>query len=123
MRIYFSHSRYFDFKTIIYEPIRQSALSQQHEIIFPHETSDEPFNSKDLLPQCDAFLAEVSFPSTGLGIELGWADTMSLPIICFYQKEKTISPSCHKVTDRFIEYEDSADLIQKIQQSLEKITG
>jgi len=54
--------------------------------VLPHETSDEPFNSKDYLKnEADLMIAEVSESATGLGIELGWADNYEVPIICVYR--------------------------------------
>ena len=86
MKIYIGHSREFDFQKELYTPIRESALSTLHEIILPHEKSEQPANTPERLQQYDLFVAEVTFPSTGLGIELGWANLLRLPIICIYKK-------------------------------------
>ena len=77
MKIYVGHSRNFDFKKELYEPLRKLPC----EFIFPHEKSDKQFNSKDVLKSCNLMIAEVSFPSIGLGIEIGWADSYGVPII------------------------------------------
>ncbi len=71
MNIYVAHSREFDFKKDLYEPIRNSELNDLAEVILPHEQSEEPFNIKEGLKTVDYMIAEVSFPSIGLGIELG----------------------------------------------------
>jgi len=47
-------------------------LFKNHEIILPHDKRN--LISKDIIKKCNLFIAEVSFPSTGLGIELGWAN-------------------------------------------------
>jgi hypothetical protein len=87
MDIYIGHSSSIDFKEQLYEPLRNSGLDDEHNIVLPHEDSDEPFNSKKLLKnKCDVFVAEVSEASTGLGIELGWADLYEVPVYVFTVK-------------------------------------
>jgi hypothetical protein len=118
MKIYFCHSRDFDFKNDLYKPIRESVLNTQHEIIFPHEDYSSTINTKDVVKNCDVVFAEVSFPATGLGIELGWADIFSVPIVCFYKIDKKISGSLKFITNNFIEYSDLNDLLSKIESFL-----
>jgi len=113
VKIYFGHSKDFDFKKELYKPIRESILNNEHEILFPHET-DEFFNSKDRIKNSDLMIAEVTYPATGLGIELGWAEMLKTPILCVYKKGSKISGSLKVVTKDFIEYENSDDLVEKI---------
>lgn len=113
MRIYFSHSRgEFDYKNGLYFPLRSSQLNNQHEILFPHETSDGPFNSRELMDSIGLFGAEVSYPSTGLGIELGTAFEKKVPIACFYLEGKVPARSVHRVTKHVFSYTDSNDLVR-----------
>jgi hypothetical protein len=63
----------FDYQTLLYLPLRSLALPNI-AFIFPHETSALPEHSQQIILAADAVLAEVSYPSTGMGIELGWAD-------------------------------------------------
>ena len=81
MKIYFAHSRSHDFQKEIYDPIRSSHVYKNHEIIFPHENGIS-INSKMTIELCDLLIAEVSFPSTGLGIEIGWANMLGKNIVC-----------------------------------------
>ena len=74
MKIYVAHSKKLDYKKELYEPLRNSSLNNEHEIILPHEKSDKPFSSKEFFKTCDVIIAEVSYSGTGLGIELGWAN-------------------------------------------------
>lgn len=113
MKIYFGHSKDFSFKEELYKPIRESVLDGEHKIIFPHET-DEFFNSKDRIKNCDLMIAEVSYPATGLGIELGWSEMLKTPVLCVYKKGYKISGSLKVVTKDFIEYENAKDLVEKI---------
>lgn len=122
MKIYIAHSRSFDFKKELYEPIRQSSLNNEHTFVLPHETSDDPFNSKDYLKnEVDLMIAEVSKPATGLGIELGWADSCKVPIICIYRKGSKVSGSLKVVSKNFVEYSNSKELISGIEQMLNQI--
>ncbi|PIT93070.1 MAG: hypothetical protein COU06_01925 [Candidatus Harrisonbacteria bacterium CG10_big_fil_rev_8_21_14_0_10_38_8] len=117
MKIYIAHSRSFDFQKELYEPIKNSSLAHEHSFIFPHSESSELFNSKELFQGgCDLVIAEVSYPAIGLGIELGWADMLKIPVVCIYKKDSKISGSLKAVTDTFLEYSDSEDLIAKVAQ-------
>ena len=116
MKIYIGHSKDFDFKKELYEPLRKSSFNQNHEITLPHENSEELFNSKDFLQNCDLMIAEVSFSGTSLGIEIGWANAFSCPVICIYKKGIKPSSGLKAVSDTCIEYEDSMDLIEKLKE-------
>jgi len=102
----------------LYKPVRESVLNKQHEIIFPHEDESSTINTKDVIKNSDVVFAEVSFPATGLGIELGWADTYAVPIVCFSKTGAKISGSLKFITKNFIEYVDTEDLVEKTQKFL-----
>ncbi len=61
-------------------------------------------------------IAEVSYPATSLGIELGWAEMLGTPVLCVSKKGYKISGSLEVVTKDFIEYSDTKDLVNKIQE-------
>jgi len=84
MKIHVVHSKSHDFKNELYKPLRNSELNKEHQIFLPHET-EELIKTKELIKQADVIIAEASFPATGLGIELGWADAFDRPIICLYK--------------------------------------
>lgn len=118
MKIYVCHSKSFDYQNELYKPLKEAKLSV--EFIFPHEESSQTFNSKELFEKhsCDYVLAEVSTPSTGQGIELGWADISGIPILCFYKAGTTPAKSLNVLTDKIIEYGDSLDLVNKLMVEL-----
>ena len=118
MKIYVSHLRNSDFINELYEPLKEAKLPV--EFIFPHDNGSESFNSKELFEkhECDYVLAEVSAPSTGQGIELGWADVFGVPILCFYKTGSSPAKSLSKITDKIIEYGDSMDLVNKLAAEL-----
>jgi hypothetical protein len=119
MKIYVGHSSAIDYKNEIYRPIRESVINSEHEFILPHETSDNPGNTYELLASCDLFIAEISDKSIGLGIELGWADRAGVPIFCLSKAGARYSPSIQTVCDRFGTYEDARSLIEQIRHAID----
>lgn len=120
--IYIGHSRGFDYENELYEPVRQLQLASDARIILPHEVAAEGVSTKELFQKgCDLFIAEVSYPATGLGMEIGYADMLHVPIVCFYKKGSEISGSLKRVTVRFVEYTDSKDLQEKLSQQITEL--
>ncbi|MFQ5492977.1 MAG: hypothetical protein ACE5DX_02335 [Candidatus Dojkabacteria bacterium] len=122
MKIYVSHSSNFDYKVELYAPIRESELNKVHRFTLPHEDSDEQYDSRTEMPEFGMVLAEVSFPSTGQGIELGWADSETIPIVCIYKTGAKISGALEVISDVFIDYDDSQDMIIKFTDFLAQDT-
>lgn len=121
MKIYVAHGK-IDFKKDLYEPIRNSELNSEHEIVFPHENSDEQFESKKFLKEdCDLVIAESSVHSTGMGIELGWTDMFNVPIICVYKKGNKPAGSLRVITDKFLEYSNSKELVSGLKDMISKL--
>lgn len=120
MKVYVSHKRNESFKEELYEPIEDSRLFEKYEFIFPHSESNEPFSSREMFlnKEIGLVLAEVSYPATGQGIELGWANAANVPIVCFFKKGFKIANSLKAVSNDFIEYENSKDLISKLEEVL-----
>lgn len=120
MTIYLSHSRSFDFTKDLYSTIQNSELAKKHKFIYPHENSEEPYPVKDLFQKkaCDLVIAEISYPSTGQGIELGWADAFGIPVVCIYKKGFSFSGSLKVVSDRFIQYGDEKNLVEVLISSI-----
>lgn len=85
-----------------------------HEIILPHET-DVFINSKDILKNVDLVIAEVSYPSTGMGIELGWAEAFGTRIIALHKRDTKLSSSIKAITKEIHSYDgDIAKIIEAI---------
>lgn len=83
----------------------------------PNENGHEVI-TKELIKSCDLVIAEVSMPSTGQGIELGWANMLNIPIICIHEQGSKISRSLQYVAQEFIEYKGSEDMLRKIENYL-----
>lgn len=124
MNIYVGHSKLQNYREDLYKPLRESELNQEHTFIFPHEESDRPYNSKEyLFSTCDLLIADVTHLSLGLGVELGWADSFGVPIICLYKRGTTLSKSLAVITKYFIVYDNPQDMIQKLKKVLPQIEG
>jgi len=120
MKIFVAHSSNFDFRNKLYIPLRGSALNSEHEILLPQEGEIEEI-TREMINNCDAVVAEVSAPSLGAGIEIGWADAASVPVIAMYEKDSHPSFSIdNAVSDRF-EYENADDMLEKLTTALNKI--
>lgn len=119
MNIYVSHARSFDYQTELYLPLK-SSLGSHHVLFLPHDRNTTHLNSKDIIRHTDIMFAEVSFPATGQGIEIGWADAFNIPIICFYRSTTTPARSLEFITRTFITYDTSTDMVTKLELVLKK---
>lgn len=121
MNIYVAHSSSFDYQNELYQPLRQSILNGMCSLVLPHENTVDQFDSKTFLEEkADLLIAEVSYPSIGLGIELGWANMFDVPIIALYKKGMKVSGAVKVVTERIFEYESEEGLIDRIRRELNK---
>lgn len=120
MKLYLTHSSGYDYRTELYEPLK-IAFANEHEIFFPHETTSNGVKSKDIIATCDLVLAEVSFPSTGQGIELGWADAFNVPIICFYQTDSKVSSALRFISKSMAEYDTGEKMVSLLKAEIEKL--
>jgi hypothetical protein len=120
MKIYISHSRAFDFKAELYQPLKNSDLAQKHQFIFSHDKSDDLFDVEKSLTddKIDLVVAEVSHPSTGQGMELAWSNAKGIKILCFYKIGSEFSSSLNKVSQEFIQYKNSEELDLKLSKIL-----
>lgn len=116
MKIYFWHTKRFEYINEIYEAIINSKFYQENEIVLPHKDSNLAFNSKEYLKSCDLMIAEISYPSLSLGIEMWWANLYWCKIICIYKKWTKVSKSLETVSDTFLEYENIEEIIEIIEK-------
>jgi hypothetical protein len=123
MLIYFVRSTSFDFKKEYYAPIQKSNLSQLHTLVFPHLKSGKPFPTRELFEsgKCDLVVAEISYPSTGGGIEIGWANVFGIPIILVAREDADFSSSLESLGISVLRYRDSANLVKRLENELEKM--
>lgn len=118
LNIYVAHSNKFDYIKKLYEPIKNAKSLSKHNFFFPHDEKNKLVKTKEIIKNYDLVIAEVSLQTTGVGIELGWADYLNKPILCIYEKGSEISSSLKFITNNFLEYDNSKDLIEKIERFL-----
>lgn len=116
MRIYIAHSRKFDFKNELYVPIRNDEELKEKEFILPHEISDVSSNTRDFYKDIDLIIAECSYPSIGLGIEIGWAFDDNIPVYCIHKKGTKVSGSIYAITQNIFEYKDIDEMLEIIEK-------
>ncbi len=114
MKLYFAHSSEINYKEI-YSAL-EGSFGKDHELILPHKS--KAVNSKDTITSCDLFIAECSLPSTGMGVEIGWANAADVPVVFVYKKGIKISSSLKFVSKEFIEYTTLSDLVEKLEKYL-----
>lgn len=115
--IYVSHSTSFDYKKELYASLKEIESSCEVQFVFPHDDSSEPFDVRKLFEsgECDLVLAEVSYASTGQGIELGWADDRDIPIVCISKEGTNISGSLKKVSKQFFNFKTDKEILSIVQ--------
>jgi nucleoside 2-deoxyribosyltransferase len=79
------------------------------------------------IAECDAVVAEVSMPSTGVGYEIATARyRYGIPVICLYRPAHTSRCTAMVAGDRaieLIEYSDLPDLLPRLTAALAKYTA
>lgn len=116
MKVYVCHSTKFDYKIELYEPL-QRAFGGEYQLVLPHDNADGE-HSKTIIESCDLVLGEVSYPSTGQGIELGWADDLQVPIVCIYNSNQTPSGALRHIARELVNYDDVDDMVDKVAKLL-----
>jgi len=111
MKIYLAHSTHYDYISELYEPIKKSALAEEHEFIFLFDQKVTPGSTKEIIENCDLVIAEVSYSGIGLGIELGWADAFRKRIICIHKPGQLASKFLGIISSEIYEYSNTEDLI------------
>ncbi|MDB5195507.1 MAG: hypothetical protein JWO84_691 [Parcubacteria group bacterium] len=119
MKIYIAHASGHGFKEEMYGPIRSSTLNAAHEINLPQEGPIEEI-TREMIATCDAVVADVSHPSLGVGIEMGWANAAGVPVIAMLAAGTTVSFSIdNAVTERF-EYSSPEEMLATFEEVLAK---
>lgn len=116
MKIQLWHSRDSNFREELYTPLQENF--SQIEWIFPHIDDGKPMKSEESLKEVDIFLADVSYPATGLWIELGFAYLYKKRIICMSRSWVKISGSLKYICSEFIEYNSEKDMVDKLKNIL-----
>ena len=115
--VYFGHSTAYDYQEI-YRVLIGSNINKKYELILPHLDDIKKDNTASI-DGCDLVVAEVSLPSTGLGIELGRVMDKK-PILCIHRKGINVSSALKHVTKEFMDYKDLPEMVVKLEDYLGK---
>jgi len=117
--IYFAHPSSIDYIEL-YEAILNSADLKQYNFFLPHKESRKGVNSFDIVRNCDLFIAEVSAPSTGLGIEIGRAEAAGVPILLVLKEGAEFSNCFEFVCPKpeRLTYQNASDMVVKVSEYL-----
>ncbi|NMC36344.1 hypothetical protein GYA49_04840 [Candidatus Beckwithbacteria bacterium] len=121
MKIYLVHAKDLDYQKILYKPIIDSELWQKYIWTLPYLKSNKTKHSKEIIKEAELIVAEVSLPSTGMGIELGWAEMFGKLILCLHQTSSQPSRSLYKITDNFIAYSNSQEMLKKLEDFISQV--
>ncbi|HLD38953.1 MAG TPA: hypothetical protein VJB05_01415 [archaeon] len=113
IKIYISHASGFEKE--LYDVFRDV---KGFDFILPHESRIR--NSKPAIKSCDAMIADVSKPSHGVGIEIGWAENFGIPIILIAKRGSKISSSLMLIS-KPITYNKVTDILPKLKRKIEEV--
>jgi hypothetical protein len=116
-KIIVTHSSDLNWKNEFYNCLKKFR-SEDYEIFLPQEDGAREKITKEMIKDCDFVIAEVSFPSTGQGIELGWADINNKRINCVFKEGSKISNSLRFISDNFLSYTNMDNLSNEIRKML-----
>jgi len=100
---------------VFFSAINDFAASQEGiEIVFPHQEAEETHLTQAQIAKADLVLVEVSIPSTGSGIELGWANALGKEVVAFHQGGSQPSPAIKFVAKQIHVYVTREDIINTL---------
>ena len=119
-KVYIAHSKDIDYLNELYRTLRNDSFFNDYELVLPHEESEKSSNTRDFYKDIDIFIAEVSKPGIGLGIELGWVFDDNKPIYCIYKTGFKASRSVYSVTKNIYEYKNTSEMLRIIKEIVTK---
>jgi nucleoside 2-deoxyribosyltransferase len=119
MKIYLAHATKMDYQNDLYQPLQESTLWSEHTWVLSHATgTDITFDSRPVIKDCDLMIADVSVPSTGVGIEMGWAVAHEVKIMAIHKAGTVPSGAVVQVTGKVTPYQDANTLVTHIKSIL-----
>lgn len=115
MRIWFiSHaSGAMSHTPVFFSAVQEFAQNTKDiQLVLPHSKSEDVHLTKQSIQTCELVIVEISIPSTGSGIELGWANAANKPIIAFNQGGSQVSPAIKFVTNYIYTYITTEDIVK-----------
>lgn len=118
MKVIVTHASSFDYEKEFYKPLKKAVEGTEYELVFPHIWHEQNKSAKEFINGADLVIGEVSYPSTGQGIEFGWADMLNVPILFLRKQSAKSSSSLKFLKGTHIEYSDERDLQMQVQKYL-----
>ncbi|GAB6440770.1 hypothetical protein bcgnr5369_02790 [Bacillus cereus] len=109
MKVYVGHQNVTN--EGLHNVILNSEILKKHQFIF----SENVTNEKECLKKCEVMIADVSYPTIPLGIEMGWADNYKIDIICVCVKGTAISSHLTRMSKEILIYTEIVDLVEKLE--------
>lgn len=121
--VYLAHSSKFDFKNKLYEPIKRSKIGNLYDFIYLMDNPGNLPNTKEMIQTCQAVIGEISYPSIGAGIEIGWADAFDIPLILIHNHSYN-PPEYYKTFSSYLlKYDDPERIPEILVTPLKLICG
>ncbi|MFH1401318.1 MAG: hypothetical protein ABIH41_07415 [Nanoarchaeota archaeon] len=121
-KVYVAHAKAMDYRSLLYEPIRRSGMTDRYDFVFPHESSDGVFSSKEFFRDlCDILVVEASVPAPGWGIEMGWADAYGVPIVALCRTDAKLSSSVAAMSRQVVRYSTPEEMIGGLEAALRSV--
>jgi hypothetical protein len=115
-RVRLGHSTGYDYQTQLYDVVRGLGLPSDVTVSLPHENGAAGDCTKSFFAGgCDLFIAEVSAASTGLGMEIAYADMHGVPVAGLYRAGSTPSSAIKMVTPMLLSYDSPEQLARHIE--------
>ena len=122
MNIQIVHSREHDFVSELYEPLKRSDVRERHNFLLPHENNESWLDSYKTIQTMDLLIAEVSYPSLWLWMELARAFHFAIPVLCLHKAWMKPSSSVSYVTSNIQSYKDPKQMMDLIGSHLQTFT-
>ena len=112
--VFVAHSKTFNYRDELYNPLKNSLLSKRMNFIFPY---DENANySENILPEYKYMIVEVSAPSIRLGMEIERARSNGIEIICIFKRGYNPELCLKEISKTLIQYDDTDDMLNKLDE-------
>jgi hypothetical protein len=116
LRVRVGHATGYDYEAQLYAVLRGLKLPTDATVSLPHAGGATGDCTKSFFAAgCDLFIAEVSAPSTGLGMELAYADMHGVPVVCVHRSDCRPSSSVKMVSQTILGYESPEELARHVE--------
>lgn len=122
MKLFIAHASAFPYEEKVYAPVRGLCERDGHEAVFPQDGAYGPRNWRESITGADAFVLDASVPSTGAGIEAGWASAAGVPVIAVHEKGSVPSTVVAYIAAAIVEYDGPEDLSAKLGRALASLS-